>query len=92
MFHGLQRAPPLILYGFLFEYITGGNIVLLYASKYHDIPAVVNVSGRYDLKRGIAERIGADFMERLKKDGYIDIKTVTGNYMPFLSSITMLNM
>jgi uncharacterized protein len=35
----------------------GGDIVLLYASKYHDVTTVVNVSGRFDLKRTI-EGIG----------------------------------
>ncbi|OMO91675.1 hypothetical protein COLO4_18191 [Corchorus olitorius] len=57
----------------------GGNVVLLYASKYQDIPMVVNVSGRYDLKRGIAERLGEDFMEKIKKDGYIDVKNKQGD-------------
>ncbi|XP_021715103.1 uncharacterized protein LOC110683062 isoform X2 [Chenopodium quinoa] len=52
----------------------GGDVVLLYASKYHDIHTVVNLSGRYDLKKGIAERLGEDFMERIKKNGYIDVK------------------
>lgn len=47
--------------------------MLLYASKYHDIDIVVNLSGRYDLKSGIEERLGKDFMERIKKDGFIDI-------------------
>jgi len=52
----------------------GGGIVLLYASKYPDVRTVVNMSGRYDLKTGVAERLGEDFMERIKKDGYIDVK------------------
>ncbi|EYU28398.1 hypothetical protein MIMGU_mgv1a0141892mg, partial [Erythranthe guttata] len=56
----------------------GGNVVLLYASKYHDIPAVVNISGRYDLKKGLEERIGKKFLEKINKDGYIDIKKRTG--------------
>ncbi|XP_021275513.1 uncharacterized protein LOC110410224 isoform X2 [Herrania umbratica] len=56
----------------------GGNVVLLYASKYRDIHIVVNVSGRYDLNRGIAERLGEDFMQIIKKDGYIDVKNKTG--------------
>ncbi|XP_011659989.1 uncharacterized protein LOC101223189 isoform X2 [Cucumis sativus] len=52
----------------------GGDVVLLYASKYHDIDFVINVSGRYDLKKGIKERLGDDFMERIEKEGYIDVK------------------
>lgn len=53
-------------------------MVLLYASKYRDIHILVNVSGRYDLNRGIAERLGEDFMQIIKKDGYIDVKNKTG--------------
>lgn len=56
----------------------GGDVVVLYASKYHDIPAVINLSGRYDLNIGIEERFGKDIWERLKKDGYIDVKNKTG--------------
>ncbi|KAL9242004.1 hypothetical protein vseg_016051 [Gypsophila vaccaria] len=59
----------------------GGDVVLLYASKYHDIPTVVNLSGRYDLKKGISERLGETFMEKLKKDGYLDVKSKTGELM-----------
>ena len=57
-------------------------MVLLYASKYQDITTVFNVSGRYDLKRGIEEQIGKDFMEKIKQDGFINVKNRTGN--PFL--------
>lgn len=53
--------------------------MLLYASKYHDIPTVVNVSGRYNLVRGIAERMGKDFFEQIKKDGYFDVKNKKGS-------------
>ncbi|GLT47806.1 hypothetical protein SLA2020_214680 [Shorea laevis] len=56
----------------------GGNVVLLYASKYHDIHTVVNVSGRYNVKRGIEERLGKDFMERIKKDGFLEVKNKRG--------------
>ena len=59
--------------------------MLLYASKYHDIRTVVNVSGRYDLNRGIAERLGEDFKERLEENGYIDIKDKKGILLTFLS-------
>ena len=30
----------------------GGSGVVLYAAKYDDVPRVVNVSGRFDMKRG----------------------------------------
>lgn len=48
--------------------------MLLYASKYHDVKAVVNLSGRYDLKAGVEERLGQDYMERIREDGFIDVK------------------
>ena len=48
--------------------------MLLYASKYHDIKTVVNLSGRYDLKEGIEERLGKDYLERIRKEGFIDMK------------------
>lgn len=53
-------------------------MVLLYASKYPDIHTVVNVSGRYDLKKGIEERLGEEFMQRIKKDGFVDVNYKTG--------------
>ncbi|XP_027333852.1 uncharacterized protein LOC113848500 [Abrus precatorius] len=53
----------------------GGGVVLLYASKYHDIKTVVNLSGRYDMKAGLEERFGKDYMERIRKDGFIDVKS-----------------
>lgn len=56
----------------------GGDVVLLSASKYHDIGFVINVSGRYDLKKGINERLGDKFMERIEKEGYIDVKNKKG--------------
>jgi pimeloyl-ACP methyl ester carboxylesterase len=49
-------------------------VVLVYASKYQDIRNVINLSGRYDLKRGIGERLGEDYLERIKQQGFIDIK------------------
>ncbi|CAN6541168.1 unnamed protein product [Malus baccata var. baccata] len=39
---------------------------------------VVNVSGRYDLKKGIEERLGKDYMEVIKKEGFIDVKNKSG--------------
>ncbi|PIA41806.1 hypothetical protein AQUCO_02200320v1 [Aquilegia coerulea] len=56
----------------------GGNVVLLYASKYHDVPTIVNVSGRYNLKKGIEERLGKDYLQNIKRDGYIDVMDKNG--------------
>ncbi|KAJ6814796.1 uncharacterized protein M6B38_138300 [Iris pallida] len=56
----------------------GGNVVLLYASKYRDVQTVINVSGRFYLEGGVESRLGKDFMERIKKDGFIDVKDKTG--------------
>ncbi|XP_044471718.1 uncharacterized protein LOC123200559 isoform X2 [Mangifera indica] len=63
----------------LINVTVGGDVVLLYASKYHDIHNVVNISGRCDLKGGIEERLGKDIMERIEKDGFIDVKNNTGS-------------
>lgn len=54
-------------------------MVLVYASKYHDIHTVVNVSGRYDMRSGIVERFGAEFMQRIKESGFVDVKNKDGN-------------
>ena len=56
-------------------------MVLLYPAKYHDIHTVVNLSGRYDLNKGIEERVGKDFMQKIKEDGFVDVKTETGNLL-----------
>lgn len=74
-FSGENRLPRVIL-----GHSKGGDVVLLYASKYPDIRTVVNVSGRYDLKKGIKERLGEDFMQIIKKEGFIDVKNKKGSY------------
>ncbi|GMH18079.1 hypothetical protein Nepgr_019920 [Nepenthes gracilis] len=56
----------------------GGTVVLLYASKYHDIHTVVNLSGRCQLDRGIEKNLGENFVERIKNDGFIDVKNKAG--------------
>jgi uncharacterized protein len=45
---------------------------------YHDAPIVVNISGRFALERGIDGRLGKNFMRRIEKDGYIDVKNRKG--------------
>ncbi|XP_022133532.1 uncharacterized protein LOC111006085 isoform X2 [Momordica charantia] len=58
----------------------GGNVVLLYASKYGDIHIVVNISGRFNLERGIEGRLGRDFLQRIKQEGFIDVKNRRGKF------------
>jgi solute carrier family 25 (adenine nucleotide translocator) protein 4/5/6/31 len=58
--------------------LLGGNAVLLYASMYHDVTTIVNISGRFALEQGIDGRLGKNFMQRIKKDGYIDVSNKKG--------------
>ncbi|GLJ05580.1 hypothetical protein SUGI_0020680 [Cryptomeria japonica] len=58
----------------------GGNAVLLYGSKHHDIVGtIINISGRYDLTKGIEDRLGKDFERRINEDGFIDVTNKDGN-------------
>ncbi|XP_019151578.1 PREDICTED: uncharacterized protein LOC109148189 [Ipomoea nil] len=52
----------------------GGSVVLLYASMYHDVHTLVNVSGCFDFLGGLTE----EFMERIKKDGFVDVRNAQG--------------
>ncbi|GBG88426.1 hypothetical protein CBR_g47125 [Chara braunii] len=52
----------------------GGNVVILYAAKYDDVPKVVNVSGRFQMDRGLMERFGEDGLQKLKTIGYLDVQ------------------
>ncbi|CAI8606099.1 unnamed protein product [Vicia faba] len=56
----------------------GGNVALLYASKYKDIHTVVNISGRFNLARGMESRLGENFIQRIKQDGFIDVTNKRG--------------
>ncbi|CAN4128388.1 unnamed protein product [Withania somnifera] len=56
----------------------GGNVVLLYASSYKDVEIVINISGRFNLQRGIEGRLGRDFKEKIKQDGFIDVRNRKG--------------
>lgn len=56
----------------------GGNVVLLYASRYNYFHKVVNISGRFDLRRGIEGRLGKDYLQRIKQYGFIDVTNKKG--------------
>ncbi|OEL35357.1 hypothetical protein BAE44_0003624 [Dichanthelium oligosanthes] len=56
----------------------GGDVVVLYASIYNDVPMVINISGRFYLDQGVEERLGKEFMDRINKEGYIDVINKSG--------------
>lgn len=58
--------------------------MLLYASMYHDVPIIVNISARFALERGIDGRLGKNFMQKMKKDGYIDVSNKKGTSLLYL--------
>ncbi|KAB2080041.1 hypothetical protein ES319_A05G043100v1 [Gossypium barbadense] len=58
----------------------GGNVVLLYSSKYNDLPTVINISGRFHLEKGMEGRLGKDFLQRIKQNGFIDVKNREGQF------------
>ena len=53
-------------------------MVVLYASIYGDVPMVVNLSGRFYLEKAVEERLGKEFMDRINKEGYIDVVNKSG--------------
>ena len=67
-----------LMYGWLITACAGGNVVLLYASKYKDVPIVVNMSARFNLARGMEGRLGKDFIRGIKQDGFIDVRNKRG--------------
>ncbi|KAK9099327.1 hypothetical protein Syun_026372 [Stephania yunnanensis] len=47
---------------------------------YHDVPVIVNISGRFNLEKGMEGRLGKDFMQRIKQHGYIDVFNRKGKF------------
>jgi len=58
----------------------GANVVLLYAVKYNDVPKVVNISGRFDMTRGVVERFGEVGMTKIKTEGRLEQADRMGKY------------
>lgn len=63
---------------------TGANAVLMYASKYDDVQPIVNIAGRFNLRRGIEGRLGKDFEEKMEQYGFIDVKNRRGKLFLFI--------
>ncbi|XWS17633.1 hypothetical protein CRYUN_Cryun33cG0084100 [Craigia yunnanensis] len=69
----------------------GGNVVLLYASNYNDVPTVINISGRFHLEKGIEGRLGKDFLQRIKQNGFIDVKNRKGKFEYHVTEESLLD-
>ncbi|KMT17938.1 hypothetical protein BVRB_2g034590 isoform C [Beta vulgaris subsp. vulgaris] len=74
-FRGIGRIITMIV-----GHSKGGNVVLLYAAKYHDVHRVINISGRFDLKKGSEGRLGKNFLERIENAGFIDVNSKSGKF------------
>ncbi|KAL6747077.1 Alpha/Beta hydrolase protein [Haematococcus lacustris] len=55
----------------------GANVALLYASHYDDVPLIVNIAGRFDMKRGIKERFGEEVLAKVEKLGQVPMTVTT---------------
>lgn len=69
----------------------GGDVVILYAARYGDIPRVVNVCGRFVMTEGVKERFGADILTRLEA-GPIEITAPHPRRGPVTFSLTLEDM
>ncbi|KAG2598597.1 hypothetical protein PVAP13_5KG295100 [Panicum virgatum] len=55
-----------------------GGSICLYLRRCSQFPMVVNLSGRFYLEKGVEERLGKEFMDRINKEGYIDVVNKSG--------------
>ncbi|KAL0558510.1 hypothetical protein IC582_003084 [Cucumis melo] len=72
-FNGASRSVCTII-----GHSKGGDVVLVYASKYKDVDIVINVCGRFDMTKGIEKSLGENYEEAMEKQGFVDIKDPTG--------------
>lgn len=69
----------------------GGNVVLLYASMYNDVHTIVNISGRFNLENGIEARLGKGFQQRIRQNGFIDIRNKRGKFIYRVSEESLMD-
>ncbi len=53
---GLVTPMPMFMCVCYTGHSKGGNVVLLYAAQYDDVPLVVNIAGRYHMQQGVKVR------------------------------------
>ncbi|GMH45363.1 hypothetical protein BSKO_13320 [Bryopsis sp. KO-2023] len=70
----------------------GGNDVLLYSSAFDDVPYVVNIAGRFDMKQGLTERFGQDIFAKLEKHNQVEMPGVNSAGASFKWLLTKRSM
>jgi len=56
----------------------GGNCVLLYCAEHGDVPRAVNIAGRFDPARGVAERFGQAVVDAVLREGAVEMRGARG--------------
>ncbi|KAL4420728.1 hypothetical protein ABPG75_010384 [Micractinium tetrahymenae] len=59
----------------------GGTNALMFASRHHDVPKIVNLAGRFKCREGTLQRFGADILDRLAAEKAIPQKEAWGEWV-----------
>lgn len=59
----------------------GGTNALMFASRHHDVPKIVNLAGRFKCREGTLQRFGADILERLAAEKAIPRRESWGEWV-----------
>eukprot|EP00879_Flechtneria_rotunda_P025190 GHRR01026757.1.p1 GENE.GHRR01026757.1~~GHRR01026757.1.p1 ORF type:complete len:175 (+),score=51.32 GHRR01026757.1:1707-2231(+) len=51
----------------------GATDVLLYAAKYDDVPCAVSLAARFEVQKGVLERLGPEVLQRLDSNGQVEM-------------------
>lgn len=49
----------------------GATDVLLYAAQFDDVPCIVNLAARFEVQKGVLERLGPDVLQQLEQNGKV---------------------
>jgi hypothetical protein len=66
----------------------GADSALVYASMYDDVPNVVNIAGRFDMRAGISERFGADFFDNIASEKQMHMEQNRDDGVPIEWTLT----
>lgn len=58
----------------------GGINAVMFAARHHDVPKIINLSGRFRTREGTLQRFGADILERLAREKTIPRREPWGEW------------